>query len=119
MSLQDKTEITVLRKSNEEHLNKIKSLSKEIDAIKQENFSNESLITDLKDQVKNNAGAFQKAAFGFEAIWNFKSKVTATLGSVQMIEQLTEQNLDLEAKISSLEAQLLVSGCSRFWLLIG
>lgn len=30
-------------------------------------------------------------------------KVTATLGSVQMIEQLTEQNLDLEAKIMELK----------------
>ena len=31
-----------------------------------------------------------------------KDQVTATLGSVQMIEQLTEQNLDLEAKIIEL-----------------
>lgn len=32
----------------------------------------------------------------------FLIKVTATLGSVQMIEQLTEQNLDLESKLGEM-----------------
>ncbi len=53
MSLQDKSEITSLRKSNDDLANKIKSLSKEIDAIKQDNFSYESQVADLKDQVSN------------------------------------------------------------------
>ena len=38
-------------------------------------------------------------------VYLFK-KVTATLGSVQMIEQLTEQNLDLEAKLAELKESI-------------
>ncbi len=78
MSLQDKAEINNLRKQNDESQTKLKSLTKENENLKEEKISNMTQINELNDQV------------------------TATLGSVQMIEQLTEQNLDLEAKITEL-----------------
>ncbi len=78
LSLQDKSEINSLRKQNEENQKKLTSLTKENESLKEQNSSNMIEINELKDQV------------------------TATLGSVQMIEQLTEQNLDLEAKIIEL-----------------
>ena len=43
-------------------------------------------------------------------------KITATLGSVQMIEQLTETNLNLESKIEELETQ--VADLVRFLFLL-
>ncbi len=78
LSLQDKTEINSLRKLNEDLNAKLKSLSKETEALKSEKDVLTAQINDLKDQV------------------------TATLGSVEMIEQLTEQNLDYETKITEL-----------------
>jgi dynactin 1 len=78
LSLQDKAEINNLRKQNDESQTKLKSLTKENENLKEEKISNMTQINELNDQV------------------------TATLGSVQMIEQLTEQNLDLEAKITEL-----------------
>jgi hypothetical protein len=52
MSLQEKAEISSLKKSNDEHLNKIKMLTKEIEFTKQDNLSYESQIVELKDQVE-------------------------------------------------------------------
>ncbi len=83
MSLQDKTEINSLRKQTEDLNAKLKSSSKEIEALKNEKDLLSTQINDLKDQV------------------------TATLGSVEMIEQLTEQNLDYEAKINELRETIL------------
>lgn len=79
MSHQDKNEINNLRKQVEELTGKLAHLNKENEKLKAENQSNLLQINELNDQV------------------------TATLGSVQMIEQLTEQNLDLETKIVKLE----------------
>ena len=79
LSLQDKTELNSLRKQNDDFSNKIKQLTKEIESLKTENGSYLLQINELKDQV------------------------TATLGSVEIIEQLTEQNLDLEAKVAELK----------------
>lgn len=79
MSHQDKSEINSLRKQIEDSTAKTQQLSKENEKLKAENSSNLIQINELNDQV------------------------TATLGSVQMIEQLTEQNLDLETKIVKLE----------------
>lgn len=79
ISVQDKAELNSIRKVNEELNTKIKSLQKDFDNLKAENTDYMSQIVELKDQV------------------------TATLGSVQMIEQLTEQNLDLEQKVLELQ----------------
>lgn len=79
MSHQDKSEINNLRKQVEEASSKLAQLSKENEKLKTENQAKLLQINELNDQV------------------------TATLGSVQMIEQLTEQNLDLETKIVKLE----------------
>lgn len=78
LSLQDKTEITGLRKQTDDLTQKLKVSAKECESLKAENTLNIAQINDLKDQV------------------------TATLGSVQIIEQLTEQNLDYETKINEL-----------------
>lgn len=51
LSLQDKTEIGGLRKQNEEHVQKLKSLTKESDTLKSENTLLLAQINDLKDQV--------------------------------------------------------------------
>lgn len=78
MNLADKTEITRLKKTNEETTTKLAKLQKENEQLKADSVDQLAQINDLKDQV------------------------TATLGSVQMIEQLTEQNLDLEEKLAEL-----------------
>ena len=51
MSLQDKTEISSLRKQNEEFSQKVKALIKENESLKQETALNAAQINDLKDQV--------------------------------------------------------------------
>ena len=79
MSHQDKSEINNLRKQLEELNTKSAQLSKENEKLKNEYSANQIQISELNDQV------------------------TATMGSVQMIESLTEQNLDLETKIVKLE----------------
>lgn len=78
MNLADKTEINRLKKANEEATTKLTKLQKENEQLKADSVDQLAQINDLKDQV------------------------TATLGSVQMIEQLTEQNLDLEEKLAEL-----------------
>lgn len=78
MSLSDKTEINRFKKSSEEATTKLTKLQKENEQLKADSIDHLAQINDLKDQV------------------------TATLGSVQMIEQLTEQNLDLEEKLAEL-----------------
>lgn len=78
MSLADKTEINRLKKTSEEASGKLAKLQKENEQLRAESIDQLAQINDLKDQV------------------------TATLGSVQMIEQLTEQNLDLEEKLAEL-----------------
>lgn len=78
MSLADKTEINRLKKLSEEATGKLSKLQKENEQLKADSVDHLAQINDLKDQV------------------------TATLGSVQMIEQLTEQNLDLEEKLAEL-----------------
>ena len=79
MSHQDKSEINNLRKQLDELNTKSAQLSKENEKLKNEYSANQIQISELNDQV------------------------TATMGSVQMIESLTEQNLDLETKIVKLE----------------
>lgn len=79
MSLQDKTEINKHKKQGEELSAKVTKLGKENETLKSENNVYLTQINELKDQV------------------------TATLGSVEMIEQLTQQNLDLESKIEELK----------------
>lgn len=83
LSLQDKTEINGLRKLNADLDQKLKSASKESETLKGEHTILSTQINDLKDQV------------------------TATLGSVEMIEQLTEQNLDYETKINELSLTII------------
>lgn len=78
MSLADKNEINRLKKSNEEATTKLAKLQKENEQLKSETTTQLAQINELNDQV------------------------TATLGSVQMIEQLTEQNLDLEEKLAEM-----------------
>ena len=68
-----------MRKQLEELNTKVNQLSKENEKLKADNSANQIQISELNDQV------------------------TATMGSVQMIESLTEQNLDLETKIVKLE----------------
>ncbi len=53
MSLQDKSDLNVLRKQNEDYLAKINKLTKEVDSLKNENTLNMAQIVDLKDQVRN------------------------------------------------------------------
>ncbi len=79
MSHQDKSEINNLRKQLEEISTKSAQLSKENDRLKTEFNANQIQINELNAQV------------------------TATMGSVQIIESLTEKNLDLETKIVTLE----------------
>lgn len=78
MSLTDKSEISKLKKLNEEVTAKLAKLQKENEQLKADSVTQLAQINELKDQV------------------------TATLGSVQMIEQLTEQNLDLEEKLAEM-----------------
>jgi len=79
LSHQDKSEINNLRKQLEEISTKSAQLSKENDRLKTEFNANQIQINELNAQV------------------------TATMGSVQIIESLTEKNLDLETKIVTLE----------------
>jgi dynactin 1 len=79
MSLLDKTEISKLKKQSDELTVKLAKLSKDNETLKTDNTLYLSQINELKDQV------------------------TATLGSVEMIEQLTLSNLDLESKIDELK----------------
>jgi hypothetical protein len=53
LSLQDKSDLNVLRKQNEDYLAKINKLTKEVDSLKNENTLNMAQIVDLKDQVRN------------------------------------------------------------------
>ena len=78
LSLQDKSEINSFKKQTEEMTKKLSSVTKEAENLRSENATQIAQINELKDQV------------------------TATMGSVEMIEQLTEQNLDYEAKVSEL-----------------
>lgn len=81
-SHQDKNEINTLKKQLEDVSTKSVQLQKENEKLKSDTQANLVQINELNDQV------------------------TATLGSVQMIESLTEENLDLEAKILKLEEQI-------------
>lgn len=78
INISDKNEINRLKKESDELLTKQQKMQKENDQLKHDTSLYLIQINELKDQV------------------------TATLGSVQMIEQLTEQNLDLEEKIKEL-----------------
>lgn len=82
LNLQEKNEMSIMRKQNEELSQKVLKLSKENETLKTENISAQDLINELQDQV------------------------TANLGSVQMIEQLTERNLDLESKVIELKDEI-------------
>ena len=101
LSLQDKSEINGLRKQNEEFTQKVKILSKENETLKAEKSSNLVQINELKDQVIILFG-FNLKLNTFPNTFLFEFKITATMGSVEMIEQLTEQNLDLETKIEEM-----------------
>jgi dynactin 1 len=79
LSIQDKSELGSLRKKHDELGIKHKNLQKECESLKNQNSEFMAQINELKNQV------------------------TATLGSVEIIEQLTEQNLDLEAKVAELK----------------
>jgi dynactin 1 len=83
LSLQDKGELNSLRKQNDELTTKLKQLTKEIESLKTENGSFLLQINELKDQV------------------------TANLGSVELIEKLTEKNLDLEAQVIELREEIV------------
>ena len=100
LSLQDKSEISGMRKQVEDLMQKVKVLSKENETLKTEKSSNLVQINELKDQV------FSWDLFNIQGTVNLKvfcqKKITATMGSVEMIEQLTEQNLDLETKIEEM-----------------
>lgn len=76
LNLADKNELGRLRKQLDEAGARAAKLTKE----------NEQLRVEASDQLAQ--------------IGELKDQVTATLGSVQMIEQLTEQNLDLEEKLT-------------------
>lgn len=78
LNVADKNEIGRLKKLIDESTGKLAKLQKENEQLKVDSVMQLSQINELKDQV------------------------TATLGSVQMIEQLTEQNLDLEEKLSEM-----------------
>ncbi|CAF0807877.1 unnamed protein product [Brachionus calyciflorus] len=82
LNIQDKAEISSLKKSNEEMTQKISRFQKEIDVLKEEKETFLVQISELNEQV------------------------TATLGSEQIIERLSERNLDLESKVAKLEEEI-------------
>jgi dynactin 1 len=83
MSIKDKTDIANKSKQCDDLAAKLKQITKENENFKAEKNDQISQINDLKDQL------------------------VATMGSVQIIEQLTEQNLDLEAKVMELQETIV------------